>query len=208
MRGCVNGLCLLALLGAAAPQAPAQSAGVPAPATPPLSVAVPDTTVRLLRRMEADVDTLVARGRTALGTGTPAGRAGARDDFLAVIQLAPGDVRGYIGVSDTYFRGLRITQLPPEWTASAIAFAQKAVARAPENAAAHFALAIAYFRQFWFGLCIEHLLRAWALEPSADVAYWLGWMYSEVGRLEELLPWLERAQALDPSMERLAAELG
>jgi tetratricopeptide (TPR) repeat protein len=185
---------------------PAEAAAVSR--TTIMTAFAPDTVVRLLDRAAEAPDGLLARARERLAAGSREDREAARQIFLAAIQLQPADPRGYVGVSDTYFRGLRHAEMPPEWSASAIAFAQKAVSRAPESAEAHFALAIAYFRQFWFRLALEHLHRAWELDPQARFAYWLGWMYSEVGELHEILPWLERARTLEPELPGLQAELG
>jgi tetratricopeptide (TPR) repeat protein len=167
-----------------------------------------DPPVRLLGRADALADSLLAHARHRLAEGTADGRDAARSLFQSAIQLAPHDARGYVGVADSYVQGLRTAELSPEHTAAAIAFAQKAAWRQPESADAHFALATAYFRQFWFRLSIEHLLRAWDLEPQARTAYWLGWMFSEVGELHEIMPWLERARALDSELPGLAEELG
>jgi hypothetical protein len=123
--------------------------GWPATAAPvvhAISEPAPDTVVLLLQRAALPPDSLHARARNALEDGAPAGRGKAREYFLTAVQLAPEEARGYVGVSDTYFRGLPLTELPPEWTASAVAFAVKAVTREPESAEAHFGLAIAAFQ--------------------------------------------------------------
>jgi tetratricopeptide (TPR) repeat protein len=168
----------------------------------------PGDPIRLLVWGSASPEELLARARQELEAGTPEGRESARHLFLEAIHRAPGDPRGYHGVVDAWVRGVRSADLPPERTAAAIAFALQAVARQPADAEAHFVLATAYLRQFWFHRSIEHLLRSWDLDPQARTAYWLGWMYSEIGELHEILPWLDRALALDPGLPGLAAELG
>jgi tetratricopeptide (TPR) repeat protein len=167
-----------------------------------------DRIVTLLNWMDVSVESLLTSARNELTAGTMEGRETAGELFLNAIHLAPHDSRGYVGMVDTWIRGLRSNDLSPERTAAAIAFARKAVWREPQNADAHFTLANAYFRQFWFRLSIEHLLRAWDIRPEPRSAYWLGWMYSEIGELHEILPWLGRALELDPLYPGLAAELG
>jgi tetratricopeptide (TPR) repeat protein len=168
----------------------------------------PSDPIRLLVWGSASPEELLSRARQELETGTPEGRAAARDLFLEAIHRAPDDPRGYLGLVDAWVRGVRSADLSPDRTGAAIAFALQAVARQPDDAEAHFVLATAYLRQFWFRRSIEHLLRSWELDPQARTAYWLGWMYSEIGELHQILPWLDRALVLDSGLPGLAAELG
>lgn len=128
--------------------------------------------------------------------------------FLRAAQVAPRDPRPFLGLSETY----RILQAghdgPQHLRDAAIAFALKAVALAPQDAQAQVALAMAYLRQHWFHLSLQHLGLAWELAPQAGTAYWIGWLHSEIGRLDHDLKWLELALEMDPAVPGLAAELG
>jgi tetratricopeptide (TPR) repeat protein len=128
--------------------------------------------------------------------------------FLQAAHIAPRDPRPFLGLSAAY-RALQVGHDGPQNRRdAAIAFALKAVALAPQDAQAQVALAMAYLRQHWFHLALQHLGLAWGLAPDAHTAYWIGWLQSEIGQLDEDLKWLELALEMDPAVPGLAAELG
>jgi tetratricopeptide (TPR) repeat protein len=124
------------------------------------------------------------------------------------VHLAPRATAPTLRLSDAWRR------LPPNHDEgndarhAAIAFAMRGVWLAPDDPDAHLALARALHRQHWFRLSIEHLRRSWELESRAVTAFWMGWMLSEIGELDEDLVWLEKAGELDPGLPGLHAELG
>jgi tetratricopeptide (TPR) repeat protein len=152
-------------------------------------------------------DELLSEARRRIGSD-PAQLGRAITLLEQAIHLAPRDPRPSLLLSDA------LRRLPPnhdegnEARSAAIAFGVRGVWLAPADADAHLTLARAYHRQHWFRLSIEHLRTSWDLEARAETAFWMGWMLSEVGELDEDLAWLARARELQPDLPGLAAELG
>jgi len=124
------------------------------------------------------------------------------------VHLAPRDPRASLLLSDALRRLPANHDEGNEARNAAIAFGVRGVWLAPTDADAHLTLARAYHRQHWFRLSIEHLRRSWDLDARAETAFWMGWMLSEVGELDEDLAWLARVRELRGDLPGLAAELG
>ena len=165
------------------------------------------TELDLVRLERSGVDALMAQAEELSSRDRP-GLLEATAPLRVAVHLAPEDPRPTMLLADV------LRRLPPDHDDgedarnAAIAFALRAVWLAPQDPDAHMVLAKACHRQHWFRLSIQHLQRSWELRPDAETAFWMAWMQSEIGVLDESLEWLFRARDLDPGLPGLDAEFG
>jgi tetratricopeptide (TPR) repeat protein len=161
----------------------------------------------LVRLERSGVDALMAQAEELASRDRP-GLLEATAPLRVAVHVAPEDLRPTMLLADV------LRRLPPDHDDgedarnAAIAFALRAVWLAPQDPDAHMVLAKACHRQHWFRLSIQHLQRSWELRPGAETAFWMAWMQSEIGVLDESLEWLFRARDLDPDLPGLDAEFG
>jgi DNA-binding winged helix-turn-helix (wHTH) protein/Flp pilus assembly protein TadD len=141
------------------------------------------------------------RGRLFWSRLTPAWLQKARATFEQAIALDRELAAAHSGLADTMvLLALYGTEPPGEAWPIARAASERAVALAPEVASAH--VSHGFVRLFqdwdWKGAGIE-LERAATLQPdSAEVLQWHALYFAMLGRFEEALQRIARAQELDP----------
>jgi serine/threonine protein kinase len=141
---------------------------------------------------------LYLKGRYYWNKRTVESLAKASDYFQQAIQKDPSYALAYVGLADAY---LVSSVLPgKEASAKANEAALKALAIDSSLAEAHASLGFARSRYDWnWPEAEKEYQRAIELNPNYSVAYyWYADLLMVLGRLEEALTQLKRAQALDP----------
>ena len=142
---------------------------------------------------------------------TPEWLLKARSAFEQAIVLEPGSAAGHSGLADTFtMLALYGTLQPGEAWPAARRSAEYAARLAPDSAAAHVSLAYVRLFQGWeWQACGEGLERAARLAPdSADVLQWRALYFAMLGRFDEALASVARAQELDPLSLSVNAGMG
>jgi tetratricopeptide (TPR) repeat protein len=162
----------------------------------------------------AHVPTLEARelylkGRYNWSKRTPQALNRAVDYFSEAISRDPNYAQAYVGLADSY-NLLREFATMPESEAYAKAYvaASRAVALDPNLAEAHATLG---FLDFWSKRDLDaagrEFKRGIQLNPTyVDAYHWYGNILSTVGRYDEALRYLNRAQELDPASPSIQAD--
>jgi tetratricopeptide (TPR) repeat protein len=117
----------------------------------------------------------------------------------------------YVGLADCYNLLREYTLMPAtEAYPRALAAAKKAVELDDQSSEAHASLAFALFYGTWDAADAEReFKRAIELKPDNAVAHhWYATYLSAVGRSDESLREIERAQALDPASKAILADRG
>lgn len=116
---------------------------------------------------------------------------GAVDDLRRAVELEPGSVETWTGLSEAYNRTNRYDQAEKA--------ALEALKRDPNDVRALMSLAHAEFKQGKDAQALEHAKRAVDLDPKSADAWWeYGLILESTGRHEEALKALRRAAELDP----------
>lgn len=121
--------------------------------------------------------------------------------FQQSIDLDPNYALAYAGIADSYIILGVYSSLPPqEAFAKAKAMAQKALQLDESLAEAHTALAYVKFRYEWdWSGAQEEYQRAIEVNPNYATAYqWASLNLAAVGRLDEAISQIRRAEELDP----------
>ena len=88
----------------------------------------------------------------------------------------------------------------PAWGDSALVLAERALELDPEEPGVHWALAFVYGNNGWHQQAREESLRTLELNPNhAYATNSIGVFHMFAGRLDEAIPWYERAVRLDPT---------
>jgi TolB-like protein/DNA-binding winged helix-turn-helix (wHTH) protein len=151
------------------------------------------------------------RGKSELTKQNPEAMKKAAEYFQAAIDEDPGYARAYAGLADSYnlmanFQVLFTAQAYP----SARAAAMKALELDPDLAQAHLALARVkhHFEWDWAGAEAEYK-RTIELNPNYSVAHYAyAWFLTNIGRFDDAIWELRRAQELDPASIIVATNLG
>jgi serine/threonine-protein kinase len=142
---------------------------------------------------------------------TPEWLLKARSAFERAIALEPGSAASHSGLADTFTMLALYGTLPPgeAWPAARRS-AEQAVRLSPDSAAAQVSLAYVRLFQGWeWQNCGEGLERAARLLPgSVDVLQWRALYFAMLGRFEEALASVARAQELDPLSLSVNAGMG
>ena len=150
---------------------------------------------------KTDAYQLYLRGRYYWNKRTEEGLQKGIDHFLQAIALDSNYALAYAGLADSYNLLASYSTLPPS---EAFKVAKESAIRAleidPSLAEAHVSLAATrtWFDWDWEGAELEYK-RAIELNPSYATAYqWYALYLAGVGRVDEGLRMMERAQELDP----------
>ena len=133
------------------------------------------------------------------------------DCFTRLTQRAPQFAPAYAGLADSYSL-LREYSLMPDSEAfpRAIAAARKAVELDPESSLGHRSLAFAAFHwNFDVHTAEEEFRTAIALDPrDAEAHHWFATALMLLGRNDEALEEIGRAQELEPTSSSIVADRG
>jgi tetratricopeptide (TPR) repeat protein len=151
------------------------------------------------------------KGRYEWSQRTPDSLNRALDDFTQAVVNDPGDAKAYVGLADTYDLLREFSTMPEsEAYPRAIAAARRAVERDDSLAEAHRALAFAEFYGSWdFVDAEKEFLRAIQLNPNDPVARrWYANAIAVLGRFDESLEQIGKAEELDPESHSTLADKG
>ncbi len=151
------------------------------------------------------------RGKSELTKQDPDAMKKAAEYFQAAIDEDPGYARAYAGLADSYnlmanYQVLFTAQAYPRARGAAM----KSLALDPDLAQAHLALARVkhHFEWDWAGAELEYK-RTLELNPNYSVAHYAyAWFLTDIGRFDEAIRELRRAQELDPASIIVATNLG
>ena len=125
----------------------------------------------------------------------------AYDYFQKAIAKDPSYALAYAGLADSFLGLVSVSELPPEEAfTKARRAAAKALALDPSLAEAHMALGLLKFSVDWDWSGAEaEFKQATVLNPNNATAHrWYSFYLVTMGRLDEALKEIERAQDLDP----------
>ncbi len=140
-------------------------------------------------------------GRFLWNKRSEEGLKSAIDHFQRALEIDPGYAPAYAGLADSYIVLSDMGFLPPKETVPrGKAAAQKALEIDESLAEAHASLGLACFEYDWdWPTCEKELKRAIELNPNyASAHQWLYALLQTMGRRDEALAEVQRAQQLDP----------
>jgi len=161
------------------------------------------TLLRKAKTASPDAYEAYLKGRYFWNKRDAAGLKKAIDYFQRAIDADPGYAPAYSGLADAYAMagGWEYGVLPPDEAAPrAKEAARKAVLLDPTLSEAHTSLAFALETSAWdWGGAGSEYRRALELNPSyATAHHWYGYYLITVGRNDEAITELRRAESLDP----------
>jgi len=151
------------------------------------------------------------KGRFYWEKRTPEGLNKAVDYFTQAIVHDPNYAPAYVGLADCYNLLREYTLMPAnEAYPRALASAKRAVELDEQSSEAHASLAFALFYGTWDAAAAEQeFRRALDLNPNNAVAHhWYATYLSTVGRSNDAITEIERAQTLDPASKSVLADKG
>ena len=153
--------------------------------------------------LRGEAHDLCVKGRASLwDQRTPDGVQRAMGYFERAKALDPKCASAWAGLADCYSMGIwsHVTLLPREAMPKAKSAAERALHLDPKLAQAHSALALVKFRYDWDWAGAEREYReALRLNPRDANAHWsYGVFLATLGRAEEAIAEIDRAQQLDP----------
>ena len=134
----------------------------------------------------------------------------AKQMFERAIARDPDYARGHAGLAFTYHRDIQFeyADLADDTASKQLASARRAVQLDGGDYIAHFILCAAYLRAGDHAAALAEAIRSAELNPSDAHTYNLvGLALSLMGRPDEALPHLEKAQALSPNDPRMTLML-
>jgi DNA-binding winged helix-turn-helix (wHTH) protein/Tfp pilus assembly protein PilF len=158
-----------------------------------------------------EAEELYLKGRFYWNKRTPDDLNKAVDFFTQSIVHDPSYAPAYVGLADCYNLLREYTLMPAsEAYPRALAAAKRAAELDDQSSEAHAALAFALFWGNWDAANAEReFRRAIELNPTNAVAHhWYATFLGTVGRHEESLVEIERAQTLDPASKSILADKG
>jgi TolB-like protein/DNA-binding winged helix-turn-helix (wHTH) protein/tetratricopeptide (TPR) repeat protein len=151
------------------------------------------------------------RGRNQLSKQNPDAIQKGLEYFQRAIDDDPQYVRAYAGIADAYTLLANYqSMLPSEAFPPARAAAMKALELDPQSPDAHSSLALVkhHFDWDWIGAETEYK-EAIALQPNFALSHQrYAWFLSDLGRHDEALREIRRAQELDPTSIVVQTNLG
>jgi len=143
------------------------------------------------------------RGRYMASKYSEEGMKKAIESFRQAIEIDPAFALAYAGLAMTYWNVSAVQFAPTEVMPKAREAARKALEIDPQLAESHAAAALVKMAYEWDRAEAEREFhRATQLNPSYATMYqWHGWHLAIMGRLEESIAELKRAQDLDPLSE-------
>jgi TolB-like protein/tetratricopeptide (TPR) repeat protein len=153
---------------------------------------------------------LYLRGRFQWNKRTEDGFAKAIALFNEAIKRDPQYAAAHAGLADTYLNLFDYGLMPAtDATAKATAAATRALELDDRLAEAHNSLAHIHLHEWRWADAEKEFKRAIDLSPSYPSAYhWYALYLTSVGRVEEAVAAIERAQELDPVSMRISADVG
>jgi Flp pilus assembly protein TadD len=160
--------------------------------------------------VDPEVYQVVLRGRFHWNQRTPEGLAQAASLLQEATRRAPQYAPAYSGLADVYLSqfdyGLASWE---ESTVRARAAATKALELDDASAAANTSLAHILLHEWQWHAAEERFLRAIELDPSYTLAlHWYALCLTALGRADDAVATMRRAQQLDPLSVRINADLG
>ncbi len=151
------------------------------------------------------------KGRFYWNKRTPDSLNQAVDSFTQAIVHDPDYSDAYVGLADCYnllreYSAMSASDAYPR----ALAAAKKAVELDENSSQAHASLGFVSFYGMWdAGTADEEFRRAIELDPTNAAAHhWYATYLHTVGRFDESLSEIDRAQALDPNSSSILADKG
>jgi serine/threonine protein kinase/Tfp pilus assembly protein PilF len=143
------------------------------------------------------------RGRYMASKYSEEGMKKAIEFFRQAIEIDPAFALAYAGLAMTYWNVSAVQFAPNEVMPKAREAARKALEIDPQLAESHAATALVKMAYEWDRAEAEREFKhATLLNPSYATMYqWHGWHLAIMGRLEESIAELKRAQDLDPLSE-------
>jgi eukaryotic-like serine/threonine-protein kinase len=143
------------------------------------------------------------RGRYMASKYTEEGMKKAIEYFRQAIEIDPAFALAYAGLAMTYWNVSAVQFAPTEVMPKARDAARKALQIDPQLAESHAAVALVEMAYEWNRAEAEREFKlATQLNPGYSTMYqWHGWHLAIMGRLEESIAELKRAQELDPLSE-------
>jgi tetratricopeptide (TPR) repeat protein len=148
-------------------------------------------------------------GMHAWQTRTPAGLSGAIADFNLAVTRDPRYAAAYVGLADAYNLEAEFTSMPSnDAYPRAADAAKRAIALDPSLAAAHAALAFTdFYRSRDAPTAEREFRRALALDPSSATAHhWYATFLMTMGRADEALAQIDKAESLDSESSAIPAD--
>jgi DNA-binding winged helix-turn-helix (wHTH) protein/tetratricopeptide (TPR) repeat protein len=162
-------------------------------------------------RPNSEAEQFYLKGRFFWDKRTPEALNKAVDSFTQAIVQDPTYAPAYVGLADCYNLMREYTLMPAsEAYPRALAAAKRAVELDDHSSEAHAALAFALFWGSWDSAGAEReFRRAIELNPNNAVAHhWYSTYLGTIGRHDESLAEIERAQMLDPASKSILADKG
>jgi serine/threonine protein kinase/Tfp pilus assembly protein PilF len=143
------------------------------------------------------------RGRYLASKYTEGGMRKAIEHFRQAIEIDPAFALAYAGLAMAYWNVSAVQFAPNEVMPKAREAARKALEIDPQLAESHAAVALVKMAYEWQRAEAEREFQvATQLNPGyATIYQWHGWHLAIMGRLEESIAELKRAQELDPLSE-------
>jgi TolB-like protein/tetratricopeptide (TPR) repeat protein len=160
--------------------------------------------------VDPEVYQRVLRGRFHWNQRTPEGLAKAAELLQEATRLAPDYAPAYSALADVYLSqydyGLMSWE---ESTVKARAAASKGLELDQTSAAAQTSLAHILLHEWQWQAAEQHFLRALELDPNYTLAlHWYALCLTALGRTDEAVEVMQRAQQRDPLSVRINADLG
>jgi eukaryotic-like serine/threonine-protein kinase len=164
------------------------------------------------RAIDPEAHELYLKGRYFWNKRDPAGFNKAKEYFQQAIAKDPNYAEAYAGLADSYIFMVDAADEPhPMAVPAAKAAAEKALQLDDTLAEAHTSLGLisTHFGWDWEG-SRKHFERAIALNPNyATARHWYGDIYlAPMGRVDEALAEIRKAQELDPLSSIISTDLG
>lgn len=162
------------------------------------------------RPVDPQVYELYLRGRYLWNQRTPESLQKGLEYFRQAIAKDPDYAPAHAGLADTYLTQYDYGMLPDkDSTPKARAAAREALALDPQLAEAHNSLAHIHLHEWAWTEAEQEFKRAIELDPGYTLAYhWYALCLTAMGRVDEAVAAMEKAQQLDPLSLRINADLG
>lgn len=170
-----------------------------------------DAAVSTSRVIDPETEQLYLKGIYYFNKRTPDSLNQAVDYFTQAVVRDPLYAQPYVGMADCYNLLREFSLMPPsEAYPRAAAAAKRAIALDDSLSGAHSSLAFVDFYWYWdVPGAQREFKRALELDPNSVLAHhWYATFLLHMGRFEESLEEIEKAQRLDPGSTSILADKG